>query len=109
MTDYERIEKAIVYIQKNFKDQPDLDAVACQVYLSPFHFQKLFKNWAGVSPKKFLQFISVKYAKDLLKQNLSLRDVSFWSAHVFYFYAISFLFSLYFLHFSITASISSGK
>lgn len=77
MTDYERIEKAIAYIQKNFKDQPDLDAVARQVYLNPFHFQKLFKNWAGISPKKFLQFISVKYAKHLLKQNLSLRDGSF--------------------------------
>ncbi len=77
MTDYERIEKAIIYLKENFKEQPDLDAVARQVHLSPFHFQRLFKDWAGVSPKKFLQFISVEYAKGLLKQDLSLSDVSF--------------------------------
>jgi AraC family transcriptional regulator, regulatory protein of adaptative response / methylated-DNA-[protein]-cysteine methyltransferase len=77
ITDYERIEKAIVYLKDNFKEQPDLDAVAKQVHLSPFHFQRLFKDWAGVSPKKFLQFISVEYAKGLLKQDLSLSDVSF--------------------------------
>lgn len=77
MTDYERIEKAIGYIKENFKEQPDLDEVAKQVYLSPFHFQRLFRDWAGVSPKKFLQFISIEYAKGLLKQNLSLSDVSY--------------------------------
>lgn len=77
MNDYKRIEKAIVYLKENFKTQPDLDEVAKQVHLSPFHFQRLFKEWAGVSPKKFLQFISVEYAKNLLKQNLSLSDVSF--------------------------------
>ncbi len=77
MNDYERIEKAIVYLKDNFREQPDLDAVAKQVHLSPFHFQRLFKEWAGVSPKKFLQFISVEYAKGLLKQDLSLSDASF--------------------------------
>lgn len=77
MTDYERIEKAIFYLKENFKKQPDLDAVAKQVHLSPFHFQRLFKDWAGVSPKKFLQYISVEHAKGLLKQNLPLSDVSF--------------------------------
>ena len=70
MNDYERIEKSIVHLKENFKEQPDLDDVAKQVHLSPFHFQRLFKEWAGVSPKKFLQFISVEYAKKLLKQNL---------------------------------------
>ncbi len=77
MIDYERIEKAIVFIKQNFKEQPDLDEVARQVHLSPFHFQRLFKDWAGVSPKKFLQFLSIEYAKDLLKQNLSLSDASY--------------------------------
>lgn len=77
MTDYERIEKAIEFLKQNFKQQPDLDEVAKQVYLSPFHFQRLFKEWAGVSPKKFVQFLSVEYAKGLLKQNLSLLDASF--------------------------------
>jgi AraC family transcriptional regulator of adaptative response/methylated-DNA-[protein]-cysteine methyltransferase len=77
MTDYERIEKAIVFLKNNFKGQPDLDEVARHVYLSPFHFQRLFKEWAGVSPKKFLQYISVEYAKGLLKQNFSLFDVAY--------------------------------
>lgn len=77
MTDYIRIETAIKYLKQNFKDQPDLDEVAKQIHLSPFHFQRLFKEWAGVSPKKFLQFISVEYAKNLLKQKFSLSDVSF--------------------------------
>jgi len=69
MTDYERIKKAIEFIHSNFQQQPDLDAVAKEVYLSPFHFQRLFKDWAGVSPKKFLQYISLQYAKRLLHQH----------------------------------------
>lgn len=77
MMDYHKIEKAIYYLKENFQQQPDLEEVARQVHLSPFHFQRVFKEWAGVSPKKFLQFISVEYAKGLLKQNLPLSDVSF--------------------------------
>ena len=69
MTDYERIKKAIEFIRSNFQQQPDLDAVAKEVYLSPFHFQRLFKDWAGVSPKKFLQYISLQHAKKLLQQH----------------------------------------
>src|SRR5580765_84821 len=69
MTDFERIKKAIEFIQSNFQQQPDLDAVAKEVYLSPFHFQRLFKDWAGVSPKKFLQYISLQHAKKLLQQH----------------------------------------
>ena len=69
MTDYERIKKAIEFIRFNFQQQPDLDAVAKEVYLSPFHFQRLFKDWAGVSPKKFLQYISLQHAKKLLHQH----------------------------------------
>lgn len=77
MIDYDRIEKAIVFLKQNFKKQPDLDEIAQQVHLSPFYFQKLFKDWSGVSPKKFIQFLSVEYAKDLLKQNLSLSEASY--------------------------------
>jgi len=69
MTDYERIKKAIEFIRSNFQRQPDLDAVAREVYLSQFHFQRLFKEWAGVSPKKFLQYISLQHAKKLLQQH----------------------------------------
>lgn len=65
--DYSRIAKAIHYIRENFKAQPSLEEMAEQASLSPFHFQRLFTEWAGVSPKKFLQYISVEYAKSVLK------------------------------------------
>jgi AraC family transcriptional regulator of adaptative response/methylated-DNA-[protein]-cysteine methyltransferase len=64
---YKRIEEAINYIKLNFKEQPNLDDVAEKVNLSPFHFQRLFTEWAGISPKKFLQYLSLDYAKDILK------------------------------------------
>lgn len=66
---FTRIAEAIDYIQANFKTQPTLDEVAEKVHLSPFHFQRLFTDWAGTSPKKFLQYVSVEYAKKLLKDN----------------------------------------
>lgn len=65
--DYQRVAEAIDFIRLNFKQQPDLDEVAQKVFLSPYHFQRLFSEWAGVSPKKFLQYLSVEYAKDMLK------------------------------------------
>ena len=66
---YKRIAEAIEYIKTNFKEQPNLDEVAKKINLSPFHFQRLFSEWAGTSPKKFLQFTTVEYAKTLLKEN----------------------------------------
>lgn len=66
--DYERVSNAIEFIKNNFKQQPSLDEVAEHVHLSPFHFQRLFNEWAGTTPKKFLQYISVEHAKNLLKE-----------------------------------------
>jgi len=66
---YQRIADAINYIKVNFKEQPNLDAVAEKVHLSPFHFQRLFTDWAGISPKKFIQYLSLDYAKSILKNN----------------------------------------
>ncbi len=75
---YNRIAAAIDYIRQNFKDQPNLDEVAEKIHVSPFHFQRLFTEWAGVSPKKFLQYISVQYAKQLLKnKQATLFDAAF--------------------------------
>lgn len=75
--DYQRIEKAIAYIQGNFKNQPSLEEVATAANTSPYHFQRLFKDWAGVTPKKFNQYLSLEYAKDLLKsQNMTLLDTA---------------------------------
>lgn len=68
---YNRIAEAIAYIEQNFKEQPNLDDVAAKVNLSPFHFQRLFTDWAGTTPKKFLQFISIEHAKSVLKQGQS--------------------------------------
>ncbi len=77
-TNFSRIEEAIAYIDSNFKSQPSLDEIASNIHLSPFHFQRLFSEWAGVSPKKFLQYVSVEYAKNVLKQNHStLADAAF--------------------------------
>ena len=75
---FNRIAEAIEYLTRNFKDQPDLDVVAKKVHLSPFHFQRLFTDWAGVSPKKFLQFLTIEYAKAILKEKQSsLFDAAF--------------------------------
>ena len=75
---FNRIAEAIEYLNQNFKDQPDLDEVAKKVYLSPFHFQRLFTDWAGVSPKKFLQYVTIEYAKSILKgQQASVFDAAF--------------------------------
>lgn len=68
---FERITQAISYLKDNFKDQPNLDEVANRVHLSPFHFQKLFTDWAGVSPKKFVQYLSIEHAKKLLTDTSS--------------------------------------
>ncbi len=75
--DYQRIEKAILFLEKNFQNQPSLSAVARHVHLSEFHFQRLFKRWAGISPKKFLQFLTVEYAKTLLEKSTSLLDATY--------------------------------
>ncbi|CAN5314772.1 methylated-DNA--[protein]-cysteine S-methyltransferase [soil metagenome] len=75
---YNRIAQAIVFIKQHFKAQPDLDEVARQVNLSPYHFQRLFTDWAGVSPKKFLQYLSLEHAKQILKENpISLFDAAY--------------------------------
>lgn len=76
---YSRIAEAINYIKDNFKKQPSLDEIAEKINLSPAHFQRLFTEWAGTSPKKFLQYISIEYAKNLLKENqeVTLFDATF--------------------------------
>ena len=69
---YRRIEEAILYLEKNFQHQPELSEVAEKVHLSPFHFQRIFTEWAGISPKRFLQFLTVDYLKEKLQQSKNL-------------------------------------
>ncbi len=76
-TQYERIAEAIVYIKDNFKRQPSLQEIAEAINLSPFYFQRLFTDWAGVSPKKFMQYLSVEHAKVLLQTQSTLLDVAY--------------------------------
>ena len=76
--DYNKIATAITFIKDNFKSQPSLESIAAQVHLSPFHFQKMFSDWAGVSPKKFVQYLSIEHAKSILREKqVSLFDAAY--------------------------------
>src|SRR5512147_2856780 len=74
--DYLRIEQAILFLENNYKDQPSLEEVAARIGLSEFHFQRLFSRWAGVSPKRFLQYLTKEGAKELLDQSENLLDTT---------------------------------
>jgi AraC family transcriptional regulator of adaptative response/methylated-DNA-[protein]-cysteine methyltransferase len=75
--DYARVEQAITYLEQNFQRQPDLQEIASSVGLSEHHFQRVFSRWAGLSPKRFLQFLTVEYAKKLLEESKSLLDATY--------------------------------
>jgi len=74
---YERIEKALAYLEEHRVDQPILADVAQHVGLSPFHFQRLFSRWVGISPKRFLQFLTVEHARRCLAETRSVLEASF--------------------------------
>ena len=76
-SDYDRIAAAIRFLERNFLNQPTLGEIASELGLSPFHFQRIFQRWAGVSPKRFLQFLTVEYAKKLLDQSMSVLDTTY--------------------------------
>ena len=75
-SDYQRIAQAIEFINANAKQQPSLENIAAHLHLSPFHFQRLYSQWAGVAPKKYLQILTVDRAKQLLAQSKPLAEVS---------------------------------
>lgn len=66
--DYARIESAIVYLNREFRSQPSLEQIAAQVELSPAHFNRLFRRWAGITPKQFVQRLTLDAAKSELTQ-----------------------------------------
>ena len=74
--DYLRIEQAILYLENHYKDQPGLEEIAANIGLSEYHFQRLFTRWAGVSPKRFLQFLTKEGAKELLNRSENLLDTT---------------------------------
>lgn len=76
-SDYARIERAILFLDAHGQEQPRLAEVAEHVGLSPYHFQRLFTRWAGISPKRFLQFQTLEHAKQLLAERRSMLDASY--------------------------------
>lgn len=75
--DFARIERALAYIRAHFRDQPELDEIAAAAALSPFHFQRLFTRWAGVSPKQFLGYLTLDHAKRALDRADSVLDAAY--------------------------------
>ncbi len=74
--DYYRIQKAIHFLEENFQDQPSLQQMARHSNISEYHFHRIFQRWAGISPKRFLQYLTKEYAKQLLKDS-NVLDVSY--------------------------------
>ena len=75
--DYPRIAQAIEYLEKHANTQPELSEIANAVGLSEYHFQRVFSRWAGISPKRFLQFLTKENAKDLLEKSENLLDTTY--------------------------------
>jgi len=73
---YERIAQAITFMRQNYLNQPDLATVAQHIHLSEYHFQRLFTRWAGISPKRFLQCLTVEYAKSKIAETANLLDLT---------------------------------
>ncbi|MDE3058033.1 MAG: methylated-DNA--[protein]-cysteine S-methyltransferase [Bacteroidota bacterium] len=74
---YQTIAHALEFISSRYGQQPELADIARELHMSPFHFQRLFLRWAGVSPKKFLQYITVTHAKEMLRRNSTTEEAAF--------------------------------
>jgi AraC family transcriptional regulator of adaptative response/methylated-DNA-[protein]-cysteine methyltransferase len=77
--DYHRVEQAILYLESNFRSQPALKEVAESIGLSEYHFQRLFTRWVGISPKRFLQYLTKEYALRLLEQSEDVLETAYQS------------------------------
>lgn len=73
---YERVAQAIGYLSRNFREQPELTDIAAQVHLSPEHFQRIFTEWAGVSPKKFTQFLTLNFLRSRMHRFSSVEQAA---------------------------------
>ena len=76
MSDYDRVAQAISFIVNQVNNQPTLNEIAAHIHLSPFHFQRLFCRWAGVTPKRFLQVLTLERAKQLLSESKPVLEVA---------------------------------
>jgi AraC family transcriptional regulator, regulatory protein of adaptative response / methylated-DNA-[protein]-cysteine methyltransferase len=75
-SDYTRVADAIRFLDDHVREQPSLERVASAVHLSPFHFQRIFRRWAGITPKRFLEYLTVEYSKRLLDESASVLDTA---------------------------------
>ncbi len=75
--DYNRVEQAIEFIDQNFRRQPSLTEVAEAVHLSEYHFQRLFTRWVGISPKRFLAYLTREYARNLLAESWDILQTTY--------------------------------
>jgi len=76
-SDYAYVKKALSFISENWREQPSLDAIAAEVKLSPSHLQRIFTRWAGLSPKAFLQALTLDHARAMLRDSASILDTSY--------------------------------
>lgn len=76
MSHYQTVANALAYIRANTLSQPSLEELAEQACMSPYHFQRVFTEWAGVSPKKFLQYLTLQHAKAVMSQTASLAEAA---------------------------------
>lgn len=76
LINYYRIEKAIGYLADSFKEQPDLDEIARKIFMSPYHFQRIFTDWVGISPKKFVQYLTLDYLKDRIWETENMMEAA---------------------------------
>jgi AraC family transcriptional regulator of adaptative response/methylated-DNA-[protein]-cysteine methyltransferase len=74
--DYAHVKQTLAFISQNWREQPSLEVIAAQSGLSPFYLQKLFTRWAGLSPKQFLQAVTLDHARSLLRGDANLLDAS---------------------------------
>src|SRR5512136_1688625 len=75
--DYRRVEQAIAFLEENFSRQPELKEIAASVNLSEYYFQRLFTRWVGISPKRFLQFLTKEYVEKLLQESHNVLEVTY--------------------------------
>jgi len=76
IVNFHRIEKAIGFLSENFTHQPDLNEIAAKVHVSPFHFQRIFLDWVGISPKKFLQYLTLDYLRNKIQETENLIEAA---------------------------------
>lgn len=76
LANYYRIEKAIGYLTANFRSQPSLDEIAAKVFMSPFHFQRIFADWVGISPKKFTQYLTLDYLRSKIRDTGNMMEAA---------------------------------